>query len=73
METNNQLKQFVERLERLDEEKTAVMVDIKEVLLEAKMQGFEPKIIKKVLAYRKMDPEERERVNLMVKTYMQAL
>lgn len=70
---NNQLKAFVERLERLEEEKKAIQNDIKEVLSEAKSDGFEPKILKKVIALRKMDPEERERMELMIATYMAAL
>jgi uncharacterized protein (UPF0335 family) len=70
---NNQLKAFVERLENLENEKKAIQQDIAEVLKEAKMDGFEPKILKKVLALRRMDPEERERVELMIATYMAAL
>ena len=70
---NNQLKAFIERIERLEEEKKAIQQDITEVLKEAKMDGFEPKILKKVIALRRMDPEERERVELMIATYMAAL
>lgn len=70
---NNQLKAFVERLENLENEKKAIQQDITEVLKEAKGEGFEPKILKKVIALRKMDPEERERMELMIATYMAAL
>lgn len=70
---NNQLKSIVERIERLEEEKAAILSDIKDVLLEAKSNGFEPKIIRKVIALRKMDPAEREQLNLMIETYMAAL
>jgi len=70
---NNHLKAFIERLENLEEEKKAIQNDIKEVLSEAKSEGFEPKILKKVIALRKMDPEERERIELMIATYMAAL
>jgi len=70
---NNQLKAFVERLENLENEKKAIQQDIAEVLKEAKMDGFEPKILKKVLALRRMEPEERERIELMIATYMAAL
>jgi len=70
---NNRLKQFVERLERMEEEKKAIQQDITEILKEAKGEGFEPKILKKVLALRRMDPTERERVEMMVATYMAAL
>jgi uncharacterized protein (UPF0335 family) len=70
---NNHLKAFIERLENLEEEKKAIQNDIKEVLSEAKSEGFEPKILKKVIALRKMDPAERERMELMIATYMAAL
>lgn len=70
---NNQLKAVIERLERLEEEKKAIQTDISEILKEAKGNGFEPKIIRKVLALRKMDPTEREHMELMIATYMAAL
>lgn len=70
---NNHIKAFVERIERLEEEKKAIADDIKEVYAEAKGNGLEPKILKKVIALRKLDPEERERVGLMIETYMAAL
>lgn len=71
--TNNHVKAYIERIERLEEEKRAIADDIKEVYAEAKGNGLEPKILKKVIALRKMDPEERERIGLMIETYMQAL
>ena len=70
---NNQLKAIIERLERLDEEKKQIQQDFNDVLKEAKGNGFEPKIIKKVLSLRKMDPDEHEQMQLMIETYMQAL
>jgi uncharacterized protein (UPF0335 family) len=73
MTENNQIKSIVERIERLEEEKQAIADDIKEVYAEAKGNGFDQKILKKVIALRKLDPEERERVNLMIETYMAAL
>ena len=73
METNNQLKAIVESIERLEQEKALISGEIKEVYSEAKAHGFEPKIIRKVIGIRKMDPEERERLNVMIETYMQAL
>jgi uncharacterized protein (UPF0335 family) len=71
--TNNKLKTIVERLERMEEEKQAIVDDIKEIMKEAKGEGFEPKILKKVLALRKMPYDERERLELLVATYMAAL
>lgn len=70
---NNYVKAYIERIERLEEEKQAIADDIKEVYAEAKGNGLEPKILKKVVALRKLDPEERERIGLMIETYMQAL
>lgn len=70
---NNRLKAFVERIEKLNEEREAINADIKEVISEAKSDGFDAKILKKVIALRKMDPAERERIGVMVETYMAAL
>ena len=70
---NNYIKSYIERIERLEEEKRAISDDIKEVYAEAKGNGLEPKILKKVVALRKLDPEERERIGLMIETYMAAL
>ena len=70
---NNRLKAFVERIEKLNEEREAINADIKEVISEAKSDGFDAKILKKVIALRKMDPAERERIGVMVETYTAAL
>jgi len=70
---NNQLKSIIERIERLEEERKALADDIKDVLTEAKSNGFEPKIIRKVIALRKMPAEERREMQLMIETYMAAL
>lgn len=72
-ETNNHLKQFIERIERLEEEKRAISADMKEVYAEAKGSGFDVKIMKKVIALRRMDEADRREMNLMIETYMQAL
>ena len=55
-----QLKSFIERIERLEEEKRALGEDIKEVYAEAKGTGFEPKIMRQILKIRKMDKDEQE-------------
>jgi uncharacterized protein (UPF0335 family) len=70
---NNRLKAFVERIEKLNEEREGINADIKEVISEAKSDGYDAKILKKVIALRKMDPTERERIGVMVETYMAAL
>ena len=50
-----QLQQFIERIERLEEEKRALMADIKDVYAEAKATGFEPKIMRQIVRMRGMD------------------
>lgn len=71
--TNNQIKALVERIEKLEEEKAAIAEDIKEVYAEAKGNGFDPKIIKKVIALRKQDATKRKEEQALIATYMDAL
>ena len=71
--TNNQLKAFVERLEKLDEEKAALAEDFKSVLSEAKSSGFDTKIIKKILAMRKQDAHKLREEQALLSTYLDAL
>lgn len=71
--TNNQIKALVERIEKLEEEKAAIAADIKEVYLEAKSNGFDPKIIKKVVALRKQDAAKRAEEQAILAVYMDAL
>jgi len=73
MTTNNQIKSIVERIEKLEEEKAAIGEDIKEVYAEAKGNGFDPKIIKKVIALRKQDAQKRAEEQAILATYMDAL
>jgi len=73
MTANNQLKAFVERIEKLEEEKAAIAEDIKEIYSEAKSTGFDPKIIKKVIALRKQDANKRAEEQAILATYMDAL
>jgi uncharacterized protein (UPF0335 family) len=70
---NNQLKAFVERIERLEEEKAAIATDIKEVYSEAKAFGFDPKILRKVIALRKQDEAKREQEQELIRVYVAAL
>jgi len=67
------LRKFVERIERLEEEKKAVADDIKEVYAEAKATGFDTKILRKVIAIRKKDRMELEEEQAMLDLYMHAL
>ena len=73
MSSNNQLKAFIERLEKLEDEKTVISEDIKSVLSEAKSNGFDPKIIKKVLSLRKQDAQKRAEEQAVLAVYMDAL
>jgi len=67
------LRGYIERIERLEEEKKGIAEDIKEVYAEAKAVGFDPKIIRKVISLRKMDAGEREEVESLVDVYMHAM
>jgi len=69
----DQLRSLVERVERLEEEKTALAGDIREVYAEAKGHGFDTKIMRKVVALRKMDNSEREEQDTLLDLYMSAL
>lgn len=73
MSTNNQLKAVVERIEKLEEEKAALAEDIKEVYAEAKANGFDPKIIKQVVALRKKDAAKVAEEKAMIAVYMESL
>jgi uncharacterized protein (UPF0335 family) len=68
-----QLRSLVERIERLEEEKKAIAGDIKEVYAEAKANGFDTKIVRKVIAIRKKDRSEREEEEALIETYLSAL
>jgi uncharacterized protein (UPF0335 family) len=68
-----QLKSLVERIERLEEEKKTIAGDIKEVYGEAKANGFDTKILRKVIGWRKRDRQEREEEEAMLDLYLNAL
>ncbi|MEQ9518478.1 MAG: DUF2312 domain-containing protein [Parvibaculum sp.] len=68
-----QLRSFVERIERLAEEKEALQLDIREVYAEAKGNGFDTKVFRKVIAIRKKDMAEREEEEAMIELYLHAL
>ena len=71
--STEQLKSIVERIERLEEEKKTIAADIKEVYAEAKGNGFDTKILRKVISLRKKDANEREEEESMMDLYLQAL
>lgn len=68
-----QLRAFIERIERLEEEKSALAADIKEVYAEAKGTGFDIKILRKVIQIRKKDLHERQEEEAVLATYLHAL
>ena len=70
---DERLKSFIERIERLEEEKSNILADIKEVYSEAKGIGYDPKIMRKVLIIRKMDIDERLEQEALLDTYRNAL
>ena len=70
---DDRLKSFIERVERLEEEKSNILADIKEVYSEAKSIGYDPKIMRKVLIIRKMDIDERLEQEALLDTYRNAL
>ena len=68
-----QLNQFIERIERLEEEKRALMADIKDVYSEAKATGFEPKIMRQIVRMRAMDRDLLHEQDALLDTYRDAL
>ena len=68
-----QLRLFIERIERLEEEKKGIADDIKDVYLEAKSQGFEPKTMRQVVRLRKMEKDARDEMDALLETYRNAL
>jgi uncharacterized protein (UPF0335 family) len=67
------LKSFVERIERLEEDKTAIMGDLKEVFAEAKGEGFDVKILRKVVRLRKQDKAKRQEEEALIDLYLSAI
>jgi len=69
----DQLRAFVERIERLEEEGKAISDDKADVYGEAKSMGYDVKILKKVIALRRKDPQQRMEEDLILDTYLAAL
>ena len=67
------LRAFVERVERLEEEKTALMEDIKEIYGEAKAVGFDVKTLRKIVSLRKMESEKRREEDELLELYKSAI
>lgn len=69
----DQLKAFVERIEKLEEEKKAISDDIRDVYSETKANGFDVKALRTIIKMRKQEPTEREEQEAILETYMHAL
>ena len=69
----DQLKAFVERIERLEEEKKTISDDIRDVYAEAKGNGYDVKALRTIVRLRKQDANERAEQETILETYMQAL
>jgi uncharacterized protein (UPF0335 family) len=67
------LKAFIERVERLEEEKKAIADDVRDVYAEAKANGFDVKALRTVVKLRKLDIDERKEQEAVLETYMHAL
>jgi uncharacterized protein (UPF0335 family) len=69
----DQLRLFIERVERIEEEKKGMQDDIKDVYLEAKSQGYDPKTMRAIVRLRKIDPNDRLEGEALLETYKAAL
>ena len=71
--TAAQLRQIIEKIERLEEERKGLADDVKEIMAQAKSEGFDTKAIRKLIALRKKRAEERQEEEAILQTYMAAL
>lgn len=71
--TPAQLRSYIERIERLTEEKDALAADIRDVYAEAKGNGFDAKVMRKIISLRKMDTADRQEQDELLELYKTAL
>ena len=69
----DQIRAFIERIERMEEEKKAIADDIKEIYAEAKGNGFDTKVLRQIVRIRKQDHAERMEQEALLELYMAAL
>jgi uncharacterized protein (UPF0335 family) len=69
----DQIRAFIERIERMEEEKAAISDDIKEIYAEAKGNGFDTKVLRQIIRIRKQDAAERMEQEALLELYMAAL
>ena len=70
---SDRLRTIIERIERLEEEKTALSEDVREIFSEAKSAGFDVKILRQVIRLRKLDNSDRQEQEAMLDLYKRAL
>ena len=68
-----QLRAFIERIEKLEEEKRAIADDVKDVFAEAKGNGYDVKILRKIISMRRLDSEKRKEEESVLDVYLAAL
>ncbi len=71
--TDDRLRLLIERVERLEEEKKGISDDVKDVYLEAKSTGYDPKIMRMIVRLRRMKPDDRAAQDAILDTYKAAL
>ena len=71
--TDDRLRLLIERVERLEEEKKGIADDIRDVYGEAKAVGYDVKIMRQIVRLRKLKPEERKEMEMLIETYKAAL
>jgi uncharacterized protein (UPF0335 family) len=69
----DRLRSFIERIERLEDERRALSEDIREVYSEAKGAGFDVKVMRQIVRLRKLDESERDEQEALLETYLAAL
>ena len=69
----DRLRSLIERIERLEEEKSAISSDINDVYAEAKSVGFDTKIMREIIKLRKMNAADRDEKEFLLETYRKAL
>jgi len=69
----DRLRQFIERIERLEEEKAALAADVREIYAEAKSVGFDPKVMRQIVKLRKMDTADQQELEALIDVYKHAL
>ena len=67
------LRQLIERIERLEDEKAALAADVREIYAEAKAVGFDAKVMRQIIKMRKMDTADQQEMEALIDTYKHAL